>query len=781
MSDIGVIGVENNEVTNILACLPGTSSHERPHFRSIHITGETKEPSSQRVRFVKYLDSSMAFHLVFAVSYSVAMEIYAQVLPDGLMCLQPSEKPPENFCERFRLISTVTDCSDRERWLLWQKKRGLDQQLKSHKAKIFACPKQPNSSVDCLPGAEHILLDPWAVRDFCVHIQSDRFDAIIIDCHEKSVIATWPGEDILPWLRALLGLADSILWVTTQVGNSPYSNIAGNLLRTLQAEMPSLKVAWLILDETESDSTKQARVASAYSGLLNGENEVRLEVYGSQVNLVRYYPDDGLSTATGLDLPRVVAGSIANKNYEISPCTPGEPVIISSDRDVFQELETGKICVEIEASVIDAADVLAINGVKSKDGQCGLGRFFAGRITSKTEKSFPAGSKVVGWHASAHRNQLEVPLENLLLYDGATAGDAAAAYAATATALCIVDGITRARERDTFKVEVNGILGEAIARFCERSKVTVLNVGTTPADFTVTLSNPDGLLVNGSPVEIKRYIKSERGLRTIAEAWKSRKELISPVNAFHLADYRLAFNVAISDSYSTVLLHSEVAKVTSSVAVYRKASKLFSPDGAYVLIGGLGGLGRFVSSWMVANGAKKLISISRNGVSSRDAQEAFSTINASGASLEVMRANACDRAAISHILDQVRKANPIKGVINMAMLLADAPLIDMAGWQWDRALRLKIDSSWILHEETLNDPLEFFIMYSSIASVLGNRNQAGYNVGNTFLNAVASYRHSLGLPGISIALGAMSKHLSWLARQVIFLTLSQPRPASSTN
>ena len=760
MSDIGVIGVANKDISNILTCLPGASSQERPLFRSIHITGELNKASSQRVRFVKDLDPSIMFHLVLVGSYSVAKEIYAQLLPNGLMCIQTCEKSQEeDFCERSRFICTVTDHSDGEQWLLWQKERDLEQQLTPHKAKIFACPKQPISSVDCLPCAEHILLDPRTVGEFCAHIQSNRFDAVILDCQEKSVIATWPGEDILPWLQALLRLADSILWVTTRIGNSPHSNIAGSLLRTLQAEMPSLKVTWLILDETETESAQQARIASACSGLLNGENEVRLEVRRSQVDLLRYYPDDGLSTTTGLDLPRVVAGSILEKNYEISPCTPGKPVILSSHRDVYQELEAGKICVGVEASVIDAADVLAVNGNKSKNAERGFGRFFSGRVTSQTEKSFPAGSKVVGWHADAHRNQLIVPPENLLLYDGATADDAAAAFAAIATALCIVDGITRGREGDTFKIELNGILGEAITRFCEWSKATVLGVSTTLADFTITLNSPDGLLINGSPIEINTYLESERGLRTITEAWECRNGFTSPVNTFNLADYRLAFNVAISEAYSTVLSHSEVAKVTSSVAAYKRASKLLSSDGAYVVIGGLGGLGRFVCSWMVANGAKNLVSISRNGLSSREAQKTFSTINASGASLEVIKADACDRVAISHALDQVRKANPIRGVINMAMLLADAPLVDMTGWQWDRALRLKVDSSWILHEETFNDPLEFFIMYSSIASVLGNRNQAGYNVGNTFLNALASYRHSLGLPGISIALGAMSKHL----------------------
>ena len=81
----------------------------------------------------------------------------------------------------------------------------------------------------------------------------------------------------------------------------------------------------------------------------------------------------------------------------------------------------------------------------------------------------------------------------------------------------------------------------------------------------------------------------------------------------------------------------------------------------------------------------------------------------------------------------------------------------MTAGEWDHGLRVKIDSSWILHQETLQDRLDFFILFSSIASVLGNRSQGNYNVSNTFLNALAEYRQSLDLPGISVALGAMSK------------------------
>ena len=782
MCDIGVTGVVDGDVSNILTQLPGTSSSEQSSFRSIHIKGEANEFSSSRVRFVDSLDPSMKFHLLFEGSCSNVKESYAQLHQNGLICVSTrTKKLEESFGEKSKFICTVTDSDNSGQWLMWQKQCDTEQSLTPRQTRIFACPKQSISAIDCLVDAEIVPLDPRIVRVYCERIETDRFDAVILDSLEKSVIATWPGEDILPWLQVLLKLTDSILWVTTRNLNSPHSNIAGNLLRTLQAEMPSLRVSWLILDGGETDSVKQARITAAYSSLLNGENELRLEVIRSEVNILRYYPDYELSATTGLILPRVTTGSIVEKDYELSTCTQEEPVILSWNRDTFHALEGGKVRVDVEASVVDASDILAVKGINSKFEWSGFGRFFAGRVTSGTEESFPIGSKVVGWHDGAHRNQLDVFPKCLLPYKESPPEFAAIKFAAIVAGLCVVDGVARARLGDTFRVEVDGILGEAIKMFCQHYNATVLDHNIDSANFAIGFSDLDGLVVNGSPIDIAKYLESERGARIITEAWELREVFRSPPNTFNLAAYRLAFNVPISKSYSTVLSHSDVAKVPDSVAVYKKPTRLFSNDGAYVIIGGLGGLGRFVCSWMVAHGAKKLVSISRKGLSSKEAQETFSTINASGVSLEVISADACDRAAVTDALDQIRKANPIKGIINMAMLLADAPLIDMVGWQWDRALRLKIDSSWILHEETLNDPLEFFIVYSSIASVLGNRNQAGYNVGNTFLNALAEYRHSLGLPAISIALGAMSESHTPCLCQTVMLISPQPRPVSFTN
>lgn len=757
MSDIGVTVAFSDAMQSILNVLPGYRSEERPRIRSIQIIGEAGDFTFDRVRFVEEFDECSRFHALFTGKHLSAEQAYKQILPNGLLCVPRADKTEEiELAKSLKLICEVAGI-DQGVWALWRPKEEAIESHLGRKVKVFACPDQGIFSIDFSPSAEVVLLKPIPVRNFCRRIEKEKYDAVVFDCIEKSVITTWSGDEFVPWLQTFLKSCNSVIWVTQQATNSPYTNVAGTLLRTLQSEQPSLKVTWLVFGDTKAQSYIQATVTSAYTAMLNGENEISLLANDSQLKILRYLPDDELSAATGVIPPRRVTGTVTGKDYELTLSAPRKPVILSSVPDRLQAPRVGKVYVKVEASVVDGDDISAFYGATKPHAQLGLGRFFAGRVVSEKNRTFPSGCFVMGWHTEAHRNRIDVSPECLLTYecvDGSV--NVVRELAALATALCIVDGV-RVRKRDSFKVQTAGILREALMDTCTEHGATVLDDQLdTVADFTVTFSKLDGLLVNKGPVELDLYLRSDHGIQMITRAWNERRRWISPFRSLDIADYQEAFLGEPTDLYSTVLVHSNLEKIENTVATYKKATQLFSSDGAYIMIGGLGGLGRHICSWMVENGAKRLIAISRNGINSSEAEETFATINASDASLEVIKADACDRKAIEDILSQVRQEGPITGVINMAMLLGDAPMADMAGWQWDRALRLKVDSSWILHEGSLHDPLEFFIVFSSVASVLGNRNQGGYNVGNTFLNALASYRRSLGLTAISIALGAMS-------------------------
>jgi len=750
MCDIGVMGLNSGDVDNVLCALehPG----ERPRFRSLQICGHSADSGSQRVRFVDKFDADTKFQIMIVGDQSSLDGLQGSLLSKGLVCARSDDQNAEtNSSSSFTKICAIYGLTT-DLWTLWR----VDQEMgmpPNRNVKVFLSSDQELSTVWCLPDANYVPLVPSSAGRESGR-RKQAFDAIVIDALEKSIIASWTGQELLPWLREILESANSVLWVSQRRPKNPYNNIAGNLLRTLQSEQPSIKVTWLVLQGTHHEPMMQEAIASAYIGLVSGENEVRLEMKDSQFSVLRYLPDDELSASMGVTAPRCVNTGAMDKDYQISLSKREESIIKTYNRDYYQSLGDEMIKVGVEASVVDADDISTFCGSST---HMGLGRFFAGRVTSNTSQAFPLGSEVVGWTPDAHRNLLHVPTNHVwLCRGGSSSATSAASLAVICMALCVLDGTARVRKGDTVRLCVDVVLGEAIEMFCKDFDITVLNDGTEgKADFTVETEKFGGLLVNGSPIDIENYLHSDRGANMVTQSWKERPMLETPLSLFQLAEHQQAFEAAKTNPYATILLHNNTENMHRSIAVYHPPTNLFSNEGAYIIIGGLGGLGRYICTWMATHGARNLVAISRNGLNSLEAHETYNAINTSSASLQVLKADARDRTAMATALANIRKTRPIKGVVNMAMLLGDAPLAEMQAWQWDLALRLKIDSSWILHEETLDDPLEFFILFSSIASVLGNRNQAGYNIGNTFLNALAEYRRSMGRTAVSVALGAM--------------------------
>lgn len=229
-----------------------------------------------------------------------------------------------------------------------------------------------------------------------------------------------------------------------------------------------------------------------------------------------------------------------------------------------------------------------------------------------------------------------------------------------------------------------------------------------------------GILVNGSQITIGKYLNSEHGRNTVRENESKRSQIPIYVQTLGLKDAREGFQ-SVQHPFSTALTHDH-HNVKDHVPISKKPAQRFAADAEHVLIRGLGGLGRYICFWIVDNGAIYLIMISRSGIKGQEVEQGIDTLRAVGASIRIIKADARDRDAVSQTFTMIRKERPIKGVINLAMVLGDAPMATMTGEEWNRALRVKVDSSWILHEETLQDSLDVFILFSSIASVLGNRN-----------------------------------------------------------
>ncbi|KAI5927661.1 KR domain-containing protein [Camillea tinctor] len=180
------------------------------------------------------------------------------------------------------------------------------------------------------------------------------------------------------------------------------------------------------------------------------------------------------------------------------------------------------------------------------------------------------------------------------------------------------------------------------------------------------------------------------------------------------------------------------------------------PSASYLLVGGLGGLGRSVSVWMVQHGARNLTFLSCNlGRSSAEESSFVRMLASMGCTAHLVRGSVTEHADVTRAIDESRK--PLKGVIHMAMVLQDQSFRRMTLDNWNSATGPKIEGTWNLHMVTQEKQLEldFFILFSSLSGVLGQPGQANYAAANTFLDAFAQYRTGMGLPCITLDIGAM--------------------------
>ncbi|PYI12621.1 hypothetical protein BO78DRAFT_457054 [Aspergillus sclerotiicarbonarius CBS 121057] len=176
------------------------------------------------------------------------------------------------------------------------------------------------------------------------------------------------------------------------------------------------------------------------------------------------------------------------------------------------------------------------------------------------------------------------------------------------------------------------------------------------------------------------------------------------------------------------------------------------PDASYLLVGGLGGLGRAVATWLVEKGARHLIFFSRSaGRSDRD-QKFIKELEFQGCTIQTVRGSVMNAADVTSILKVATR--PIKGVLQMSMVLRDKPFIEMDHSDWTTAVGPKVQGTWNLHH-AMPDDLDFFFATGSISGSFGTPGQANYAAGNTFLNAFVQYRRSLGLSASILHIGLM--------------------------
>ncbi|TLD29263.1 hypothetical protein PspLS_03907 [Pyricularia sp. CBS 133598] len=167
-------------------------------------------------------------------------------------------------------------------------------------------------------------------------------------------------------------------------------------------------------------------------------------------------------------------------------------------------------------------------------------------------------------------------------------------------------------------------------------------------------------------------------------------------------------------------------------------------DASYLMTGGFGGLGTVIATWMVEHGAKSLVFLSRSAGQKPQDQAVVRELQTMGCSVSCVAGHAESAADIKKAISLA--PHQVRGVIHLAMVLKDSPVADMSHDYWAAANEPKVRGAWNLHEALADAPMDFFVMASSLVTVVEQPGQGNYSASNTFLEAFTQYRRSLGLP-----------------------------------
>lgn len=224
---------------------------------------------------------------------------------------------------------------------------------------------------------------------------------------------------------------------------------------------------------------------------------------------------------------------------------------------------------------------------------------------------------------------------------------------------------------------------------------------------------------------------------------------------------------AFSDHLDTLLTTREPVMALSRTGLnvprlqrlppLESAGLQLSPGGTFLVSGGLGGVGRVLTEWLLTRGARSVVILNRRLPTPDQSTHLADLAARYGAAVEVQQADVTDLDATAQAVSNVTlRGRTISGVVHCAGVNEDGPFERQT---WDRVKGMvgtKFVGAWHLHIATLQQPVRHFVLCSSVSALLGSFHQAGYCFANSLMDRLAGHRRALGRPALSIQLGPWS-------------------------
>ncbi|MFI0736475.1 type I polyketide synthase, partial [Streptomyces sp. NPDC021225] len=214
--------------------------------------------------------------------------------------------------------------------------------------------------------------------------------------------------------------------------------------------------------------------------------------------------------------------------------------------------------------------------------------------------------------------------------------------------------------------------------------------------------------------------------------------------------------VAVRDRVLRAPRLSRLAEPTATAAADTNptAERPWGSDGTVLITGGTGSLGAMLARHLVVtHGVRQLLLISRRGLDAPGAGRLEAELVELGASVTIVACDAADRKQLANTLAKISVDHPLAAVVHAAGVLDDGVITSLTSDAMARVLRAKVDSALNLHQLTRDLPLSAFVLFSSLAGVMGSAGQANYAAANAALDALACQRRAARLPAVSLAWG----------------------------
>lgn len=284
----------------------------------------------------------------------------------------------------------------------------------------------------------------------------------------------------------------------------------------------------------------------------------------------------------------------------------------------------------------------------------------------------------------------------------------------------------------------------AYGRGTLRSTMTIPAVTAFPA--------PAGVPLDAATAQLCAYPTTDSGLTNGASV---RPEPATPFTAYSLDEVDEAL-AAVRDGdpgHVVVTMPGEppAGQIPAAVAPVR-------PDRVYLVTGGLGGLGLVTAEHLVERGARYLVLLSRSGTPRPADVERLASLRAR-ADITLVRADVGAPGDVAAVFADIRRGGvPLGGIVHAAGLGLAGLIAAMSWTDIEAQLRAQAHGGWLLHEASLDHPeLDFFVVYSSVAPLIGAATQAHYAAAFAFLDGLVAWRARQGLPALAVNWGAWAR------------------------